>query len=62
MQLPSPSSLFPCDDFPPEGLPRVDRTPASNFHSFSRKLGRRFAELPLYIHTDFNLSGGCGSD
>jgi phage I-like protein len=50
--------LSPYGDFPHgKGLQRVDRTAAetltSNFHSFSGKLGRRFAGVPFYVgHPD----------
>ncbi|MDB6036746.1 MAG: hypothetical protein JWM99_587 [Verrucomicrobiales bacterium] len=50
--------LSPYGDFPHgKGLQRVDRnaadTLASSFHSFSGKLGRRFAGAPFYVgHPD----------
>jgi hypothetical protein len=50
--------LSPYGDFPHgKGLQRVDRTAAdtltSSFHSFSGKLGRRFAGVPFYVgHPD----------
>ena len=50
--------LSPYGDFPHgKGLQRVDRTAAdtlvNNFHSFSGKLGRRFAGVPFYVgHPD----------
>jgi phage I-like protein len=50
--------LSPYGDFPHgKGLQRVDRAAAetltSNFHSFSGKIGRRFAGVPFYVgHPD----------